>query len=170
MTRVGTPRLAIIAAVLLALAASACSSSGGSGPGSSTTIPSAAKSRTEIKSAFHILFDLANPAVDPKIAVVQNGASIKAAMTSEIKSALAKRAGGATVSSIAMEHGSACRAESLSSPCALVTYSIVSPSGAPLLANSKGFAVYRAPKWLVSKATICTLLTLANGNKAPAGC
>lgn len=153
----------------VALAGAACSSSPGSGAGPST-VPSPSKSASEIRGAFHTLFDLADPALAPKIAAVQDGSSIKAAISHAIDSSLAKKAGGATISQVSIEHGSACRSESLPSPCALVTYSIVSPSGKPLLPNSKGFAVYLAPKWYVSKETICTLLTFANGNTAPAGC
>ncbi len=162
---------------LLALAACACGSTpANSGattstaPTASSNAPTAAASRAAIEKAFKTLFDLADPSVPPKLAVVQDGQSIKAAMTSELSSPLAKKAAGAVVSSIQVKSGSACQTEALSSPCALVTYSIVSPSNKPLLANSKGFAVYVSSKWLVSKVTICTLLTLANGNKTPAGC
>jgi hypothetical protein len=165
---------------LVAIGAAACGSTpSGKSPSTSTSTststttvaqPSKDASQADIKGDFSTLFDLSNPAVTPKLAVIQDGSSIRLALTKELTSSLAKQAKGAIVSSIKIETGSSCRAESLASPCALVTYSIVSPSGAKLLPNAEGYAVYLPPKWYVSKDTICTLLTFANGNKTPAGC
>jgi len=177
MTSLRTGACAGALAMLLALGASACSSAPSSGgtttsstSAATTTSLSPAASKSAIKHAFSTLFNLANPAVAPKLAVIQDGQTLKATITKELKSALAKKAGGADVTAVALKSGSACSAETLTSPCALVTYNIVSPAHAVLLAHSKGFAVYVSQKWLVSKATICTLLTLANGNVRPSGC
>jgi hypothetical protein len=182
MTRKRSSLWSLAASGLLALVACACSttpntsgtttstttSSSSSSGGGST--PSPAMSKADIKKAYMTLFDLANPSIAPKLAVVQDGQALKATMTKELHSALAKKAGGAKVQSIKLRSGSACQTEALPSPCALVTYTIVSPTNKPLLASAKGFAVYVSSKWLVSKSTICTLLQLANGNKPPAGC
>lgn len=135
-----------------------------------TATMSVTQSRVEITKAFTTLFDLANPSVSAKVAVVQDGPSLKATFKRELKTALAKRAGGAKVLAVRIEHGGGCQTENLTSPCAAVTYDILAPSRSVLLANSKGFAVFTSSKWLVSKATICTLLALANGNVAPKGC
>jgi hypothetical protein len=136
----------------------------------SAPLPSAAVSKTDIGVSYTTLFDLSNPAVAPKLAVVQDGSSLKAAFTAAIKSKLAKEAAGATVLSVQVEQGMACTNEVLPSPCAVVVYNIFSPSKKVLLAGSKGSAVYESGHWLVAKTTICSLLTLDNGNKTPAGC
>lgn len=161
----------------LAVALAGCGSSGSSTTTtaagtstSATTAPSAAQSKTQITSAYMTLFDLSNPAVAPKVAVVQGGTGLTATFAKELKTPLAKRAGGAKVVSVKVEHGSSCQTEALGSPCAAVTYDILTPAKKTLLANSKGFAVYIGGKWLVAKSTICTLLSLANNNVNPKGC
>jgi hypothetical protein len=123
-----------------------------------------------IDKAYMALFDLANPAIAPKLAAVQDGAALRSAFAVALKSPLAKEAGGARVLSVAVQSKATCTAKSLPSPCALVTYDVLSPSGAALLTNQKGSAVNSRGHWLVSKTTICTLLTLDNGGTAPAGC
>jgi hypothetical protein len=115
------------------------------------------------------LFDLADPAVAPKLLVVQDGSALKAAFTAAIHSALAAEAGGAKVLAVTIEQGSSCTNLALPSPCATVTYDILSPTHAVVLANSKGGAVYIDSHWLVAKATICSLLTL-EAAKIPSGC
>lgn len=160
--------------VLVAVGLAACGSSGSATTTTAaptpTTLPSVAKSTAEIKSAYAVLFDLNNPAVAPKLAVVQDGSALKAAFTAALKSPLAKTAGGATVSKITIEHGSACKNEFLPSPCAEVVYSILSPTHTVLLPNSHGFAVYEHATWLVAKGTICALLELENSGAVPPGC
>ncbi|HKH88702.1 MAG TPA: hypothetical protein VKA05_07755 [Acidimicrobiales bacterium] len=116
------------------------------------------------------LFDLNNPAITPKLLVVQDGTALKAAFTAAIHSALAKEAGGAKVLSVTVEQGTLCTNQLLPTPCATVTYDILSPTKAVVLSNSKGAAVYISSHWLVAKTTICTLLTLDNGGKTPSGC
>ncbi|MGH9169258.1 MAG: hypothetical protein ACRD0Z_00040 [Acidimicrobiales bacterium] len=135
-----------------------------------STMPSAAKSDADIKNSYSILFDLANPAIAPKLAVVQDGQALKAAFTAALKSSLAKEAGGATVSKITLKSGSACTSEVLTSPCAAVTYNIVSPKNSVILPNGSGYAVYTAGSWLVAKSTICGLLALENNDVEPTGC
>jgi hypothetical protein len=117
-----------------------------------------------------VLFDLSNPTLAPKLAVVQNGSALEAAMKTALKSSLAKLAAGASVSAVTVETSAGCKGEFLPSPCAKVTYSILGKAHAVLLGNSVGFAVYEHAKWLVSKGTICTLLSLENGGKQPPGC
>jgi hypothetical protein len=139
-------------------------------PASTTTFPSQAASEAQIEKVYKTLFDLASPAIAPKLSSVQDGTTLKAAFTAAIASSLAKEAGGAKVLSVHIEGKSACGTEDLPAPCALVTYDILTPKGAPLLKNSRGFAVYSDGHWLVAKTTICTLLTLDNGGQTPSGC
>ncbi|MGH9303210.1 MAG: hypothetical protein ACRDZ5_02235 [Acidimicrobiales bacterium] len=101
---------------------------------------------------------------------MQDGQQLKQAMERALHSPLAKLAGGAKVNAVSLKSGGACSQETLSSPCAAVVYDVLSPKGKVVLANAKGFAVYVAPRWLVSKTTICALLTIDNGGKAPPGC
>ncbi len=154
--------------LLFALTLGACGSSVTAT--TTTTLPSPAASRTAIEHAYAVLFDLANPALAPKLAVVQDGSALKSAMKTALKSALAKSAAGATVSNIVIEQGSACRDELLPSPCAKVTYNVLSPTKAPVLRGAVGAALYQHEHWLVGKTTICTLLELASSGSVPPGC
>ena len=163
--------LALGPAVLLAGCSSASSGSTTStSTALITTLPSTAASRAEIAHAYSVLFDLADPAVAPKLAVVSGATGLKATFVAALHSALAKLAGGAKVHTVTLEQGAACGAELVTSPCAKVTYAILSPKGKVLLPGSVGLAVYSGGHWLVAKSTICTLLALENGNKTPAGC
>jgi hypothetical protein len=163
----------ICATALVALALAACGSS--SAPPTTTTtttttLPSIAQSTAAIEQAYTVLFDLSNPAVAPKLAVVEDGSALRSAMTTTLKTGLAKEAGGASTTSVSIERGAACSDETLSSPCAKVTYDIISPKGQVLLSHSIGLAVYKGGKWLVAKETICTLLELASGGSSLPGC
>ena len=94
-----------------------------------TTLPSPAASTAAIKHAYAVLFDLADPAVAPKLAVVQDGSALKSAMKTALKSGLAKEAAGATTQQGRRSStGAACKNELLPSPCAKVTYDILSPA------------------------------------------
>jgi hypothetical protein len=158
---------------LLPLAA--CSSSGAKATTTSAATandappPSPSQSDADIKNAYKILFDLANPAVAPKLAVVQSGQALQAAFTKALQSPLAKLAGGATVTSISLQTGSSCVKQSLPSPCAAVVYNIVSPKGSVLESKLNGLALFSGGHWLVGKLTICGLLSLESGS-TPAGC
>jgi hypothetical protein len=135
-----------------------------------TTLPPLKSSTTAIDHAYKTLFDLANPAIAPKLLVVQDGATLTKAFTTALHSALAKEAAGAKVVTVKIEKGAACSKEFLPSPCAAVTYDVLGPTGKALLTGSSGGAVYVNSRWLVAKSTICTLLTLDNGGTAPTGC
>lgn len=172
---------ALVVACLPAVLLSACSSSS-SGTTTTTTsatttssvvpssLPPTSVSDSSIKKAYATLFDLANPAIPPKLAVVQDGSSLKTAFTNAIHSALAKEAAGASVSKITILQGSACTNDVLPSPCATVVYDILGPNRKPVLTGSSGSAVYLSEHWLVAKTTICALLTLEAGGTTPSGC
>lgn len=160
------------AALFLTVALAACGSSGSSNPGptSSTQATSGAGAVAAVTAVYGTLFDLANPAVDPKVAAVQDGGSLRAALTTELSSPLAKEATGATVTSVQVDSASTCGDQGLPSTCAGVSYDILGTTGKPLFPTaSKGYAVYVGGKWLVAKETICGLLSLAGGGP-PAGC
>lgn len=135
-----------------------------------TTLPSLATSKADVAKAYSVLFDLANPAIAPKLAVVQDGAELKSAFTTALKSPLAKSAAGASVSKVTIEQGSSCKNEILPSPCAKVVYDILSPGGKVLLPNAAGLAIYQKARWLVARVTICTLLELESPGTTPPGC
>ncbi len=177
----GTVSGRLLVALLPALLLAACSSSS-SGTTTTTTsaattssnvpttLPPASVSDREIKAAYGTLFDLANPAIPPKLAVVQDGSSLRGAFTKAINSPLAKEAAGASVSKITIHEGSDCTNAVLPSPCATVVYDILGPNKKPVLSGSSGSAVYLSAHWLVAKTTICALLTLYAGGVAPSGC
>ncbi len=131
---------------------------------------STAASTAAIKHAYEVLFNLADPAVAPKLAVVQDGSTLESAMKAALRSPLAKSAAGATLSKITIERGAACKNELLPSPCAAVTYDILSPTKAVVLPNAGGLALYQHGHWLVGKTTICALLELENSGTVPPGC
>jgi hypothetical protein len=159
----------LVLLAIIGLALSACSSA--STPSTTTTtLPSVASSTAAIKHAYGVLFDLADPALSPKLAVIQDGSALSSAMKTALSSNLAKAAGGASVSAVTIEHGSACKNEFLPSPCAKVTYDILSPKKTVLLPDSGGLAIYEKAKWVVAKVTICTLLELEAGGTVPPGC
>jgi hypothetical protein len=135
-----------------------------------TTLPSAAQSTAAVKNAYSVLFDLADPELSPKLAVIQDGSALASAMQTALKSPLAKAAGGASVSKVVIEMGAACKNEFLPSPCAKVTYEILSPAHSVVLPSTDGLAVYQHSKWVVAKLTICVLLELENSGKVPPGC
>ncbi len=181
-------QLALLVAVA-AIALAACSSGAGSSASTSTTtttsttaapastttptvttLPPLKSSTAAIDYAYKTLFDLADPAIAPKLKVVQDGAALQKAFTAALHSALAKDAAGAKLDTVKIEKGAACAREFLPSPCAAVTYDVLGPTGKALLTGSSGGAVYVNSKWLVAKSTICTLLTLDNGGTTPTGC
>jgi hypothetical protein len=135
---------------------------------SGTTVPAATSAA--IDKAYMTLFDLASPAIAPKLAVVQDGSALRAAFTAALKSPLAAEAGGAKVLSVTLESTSGCSSNSLPPPCALVKYDVLSPAKQALLSNQNGSAIESGGQWLVSKSTICTLLSFTNGGTAPKGC
>ena len=124
-------------------------------------MPSEQQSITEVTSAYSTLFDLADPALAPKLAVVQDGPQLRSLVQSALSSSLAKSAAGARVLSVKIDQGSQCAAEQLTSPCAAVSYQVLAPSGKPLLAQPfSGWALYGGGHWLVAKGTVCGLLGL----------
>jgi hypothetical protein len=175
-----------LAVLILGIAATACSSKAATtttstlaapttstpvtstSAGPSTTVPS--KTSAGIDKAYMTLFDLSSPAIAPKLAAVQDGSVLRGAFKAALGSPLAKEAGGARVLSVTIESAAACSAKSLPSPCALVTYDVLSPAKTPLLTNEKGSAVESGGHWLVSKTTICSLLSLESAGATPPGC
>ncbi len=152
--------IVVSAAALLA----ACSSS-------TPAMPSASASKADIAHAYQTLFNMQDKAVGTKLAVIQNGSTLKNAITAALASPMAGEAAGATVNSVSILSDSGCKAEYLPSPCAAVGYSILLPSvSTGNLTGLKGFAVYENGRWVVSRSTICSLLTLENNNNAPQGC
>jgi hypothetical protein len=127
-----------------------------------------------IAQAYNTLFDLANPSVANKLAVIENGASLQQAMTEAESSRLSTSSGGATVTNVTLLSDTACQQTSLSSPCAKVVYDIVGTTGSVVLPGNEGYAVLINGNWLVAKVTICQLLglfyTAAGKTGTPPGC
>lgn len=142
-----------------------------SGSTSSSTTLSPQVSRTEIENDYRVLFDLTNPAIAPKVAVVQDGSKLEKAMNYGFHSSLAKLAAGAKITSINFLSPSQCSQEAQMSPCAKVTYFILGTNGSPVLGQaSTGYAVEISGKWYVSKSVVCSLLGFIYTNSTPPGC
>jgi hypothetical protein len=112
--------------------------------------------------------------VADKVAVIQNGASIEAALSQALSSSLAASAAGANVDDISFLDATGCSGASLPSPCASVTYDILGPTGTAILPGNQGYAVSINGSWLVATNTVCSLLGLfytAEGKTGnPPGC
>jgi len=172
--RRGRRRLAGGAAVAaLIMGAAAC---GSSTPSTTTVTYNKHTFKTQIGNAFSTVFDLGNPAITPKLAVIQDGQSVKGTFQVALSSSLASSSAGTSLNSATVLSSTQCKklTTPLPSPCAKVNYNINGPSGSPVLPNTTGYAVFINGKWLVSKSTICDLLGLfyqAEGKTGtPPGC
>ncbi|HUY23101.1 MAG TPA: hypothetical protein VMV22_12270 [Acidimicrobiales bacterium] len=164
---------AVIAA--LSLGAAACGSSGTTAASTTTAVTfNPATESTDIGAAYNTLFNLANPDVAGKVAVIQNGAQVQSALQDALSSSLASSSAGSKIDSVKVLTATTCRQASLPSPCAKVVYDILGTTGTAILPNSQGYAVFVDGHWLVAKATICGLLGLfyqaAGKTGSPTGC
>jgi hypothetical protein len=130
--------------------------------------------KPQVDAAYKTFFDLGNPSLDPKLAIIQDGSSLRSAVNAALTSSLAKSATGATIMSTAVISDAACTKAKVDTPCAKVTYSILGQGGMSLLGNETGYAVLVNNKWVVAKPTICSLLGLfyeaTGASGAPPGC
>jgi hypothetical protein len=154
-------------AVALACLLAAC--------GPSTPTVSVYTYLTQISKQYSTLFNFANKNISSKTAAIQDGSSLKQALSQALSSQLAKEATGARVVSGQVLSSSTCSQEASPSPCAKVSYEILGVNGQPLfLTPSSGYAVYANGEWLVAKATICGLLELfyseSGVSRVPPGC
>ena len=125
------------------------------GPSSPTTQPS---TEAQIVQAYTTLFDLSDPSVADKEAVIQNGASLATALEQAETSSLGQSATGAAVESVSMLEAPTCTQYDLPYPCAQVTYDISGTNGVVLLSGETGYAVEINGSWLVATSTVCDLL------------
>jgi hypothetical protein len=142
-------------AVCLLFATAACSSGGGG--------QSASSAKQEITTRWETFWGNKGSTAD-----LENGQQLQAAYAAESTNPLAKST-TAKVHSVDLLNSSDCKANGVPSPCAKVTYDIV-VNGQPALPNAAGYAVKQNGKWLVSKATFCSIGALGNNNVPPPGC
>ncbi len=130
--------------------------------------------RPQVTAAYKTFFDLGNPNLDAKLAIIQDGSSLRKTVNTALTSSLAASAKGASIMSATLLSDAACTKAKVDTPCAKVVYSILGAGGSSLLGNETGYAVYVDNKWLVAKATVCSLMGLfyeASGQSgSPAGC
>lgn len=175
------PRVLAVAVMAgLILGAAACSSS----PSSNATATTKATTTTiaidpttaqaDIATTYNTLFNLSNPDLAGKVAVIQNGQSISTALQQALSSSEASASQGSKIDSINILTASQCAKQSLPAQCAHVVYDILGTGGTAILPNNNGYAVFDNGHWLVAKVTICTLLGLfysAEGKTGtPPGC
>jgi hypothetical protein len=158
-----------IAGVALALGIVATAAACSSGPSINQ-----ATVKPQVTAAYKTFFNLGNPNLDAKVAVIQDGASLRNTVNTALTSSLAKSATGASIMSATLASDAVCTKAKVPTPCAKVVYSILGQGGMSLLGNETGYAVYVNNKWLVSKSTVCTLMGLfyeaTGASGAPAGC
>ena len=146
----------VVAVLLMALVLAAC---GGGGQ-------STADAQKEVSANWTTFFNGANTDTNAKSKLLQDAASLKAAIAAAAANPTEKMV-SASVKSVDIIKGTGCTTTGLTSPCAKVTYDIVA-NGSPLLPGATGYAVRQNGKWVVSKGTFCALISLA-GPK-PQGC
>ncbi|MHB8262376.1 MAG: hypothetical protein ACYDGY_01315 [Acidimicrobiales bacterium] len=128
--------------------------------------PNAAATRKEVAAAYASFFNLHNPSLSAKIDAIQDGNTLRKAVSAAMSSSLAKAAAGAKVSSVTPYTKTQCANTGLVYPCAKTDYAILSPSG-QTLSSGAGYAVYIDGKWLVAKSTVCGLLSLFSEYSKP---
>jgi len=174
-----TPRVVAVAVMAgLTLGAAACSSSPSTTATTKATTTTVAidpaTAQADISTTYNTLFNLANPDLASKVAVIQNGSSISAAMQQALSSSEASASQGSKIDSVNVLTAAQCAKQSLPPQCAHVVYDILGTGGTAILPNNNGYAVFTDGKWLVAKVTICTLLGLfysAEGKTgSPPGC
>ncbi len=168
-TRRRAPRaVALTVTVALSLTAAAC------GGGSSTPTFSKTQAKTDIANAYNTLFHFSSGTLASKVAVIQNGATVKPAMQQALASSESSASDGTTTDSVDFLTSAQCTKQSLPYPCAKTKYDILGTGGTAILPGNTGYAVLTNGKWLVAKTTICTLLGLfytAEGKTgSPPGC
>jgi hypothetical protein len=157
-----------VSVVLVAIAIAAAACGGSSGPTVNTRTAPA-----DIARVYDSLFNLSNKSVSVKLAAIQNGSSLRTAMTVVLATPLAAEASGAKVTHVKVLSDSQCQQAGVSSPCASVTYNVLKKNGTTLLPNARGYAVFVNGKWLVAKPTVCALFSEAYslvGKGTPPGC
>jgi hypothetical protein len=163
-----TPTLAL--ALILTVAACGSSSSTPASTSSSSTpaasspaapgspgTGSSSAAVAQITANWEKFFDASTPTAQ-KVTLLQNGSTFASAIDALIKFPLASNL-GAKVTAVTVN----------SATSAAVTYSITA-SGAPLLSNQKGVAVYQDGTWKVGDASLCALFKLVPGGTVPSAC
>ena len=117
-------------------------------------------SATAINQSFDTLFDFANGSITDKLAVVEDGANLRQAMTEALSTSFTAAATGARVDTSAMLSTSACARLSLTAHCAAVTYDAVGAKNAVLVPSSQGYVESINRRWLIAKVTVCGLFEL----------
>lgn len=157
----------LVAVLLAGSLLAAC----GGGPSAPTLDRKAAPAA--IRHAYDVLFDFSNPSIGDKVAVIEDGSSVRGALRQALASPLASLATGAKVTKTTILEDAACKAAAVPAPCARVRYDILGAKGAVLYGGSGGYAVFDGT-WRVAHSTVCGLLATMYetlGKKGtPSGC
>lgn len=134
---------------------------GACGGGSSAPSFDRAAAPAQIQHAYGVLFNFADPSVSAKVAVIENGASLRSALHDALSTPLAGLAKGAKVTKTTLLDAATCKEAGVRTPCAKVRYDLLGAKGSVLFSGSSGYAVYEK-RWLVAHSTICGLLETMN--------
>jgi hypothetical protein len=115
---------------------------------------------TAAGQSFNTLFDFADGSVTNKLAVVEDGETLRQAMTEAVSTPFVKAATGIKVNASTVLATPACAKATLPAPCALISFDVVGTGGAVILPNSEGYAVSIKGQWRVAKSTVCSLFEL----------
>src|SRR5437879_10572024 len=157
-----------VGAVAAGIAVTLAACGGGSSSSSSTTTTqSPAQATAAITANWTAFFNGANPNASSKLALLQNGNKLSAQFNKNLNNPAAATT-AAKVTNVAVLPASQCQQAAVPSPCAKVSYDLVSRStGAPLLAGQTGYAVFQNGQWQISQNTFCALIALT-GDQCPA--
>lgn len=166
--------LAVPAALALAVVAAGCGGGSSTPAASSTTTPPAssttpaasgtapadpAAAKAEITANWEKFFDSHTPRAQA-VALLEDGATLGAALDTAQKEREATK----------FDQKAKVKLIVFTSPTqANVTYDLMNGTQV-VLPGASGQAVLVDSTWKVSKLTFCTLVTLGNNGKAPAGC
>jgi hypothetical protein len=130
-------------------------------PAATTTTINEAAAKTAITTAFVSFLNSADPNFDARVALIQDGASIKSLFV-QLEQQNSKVASYGKVTDITLMSADDCSSNGYNSACAAVTYDIYLKSDPtkPALGGSKGYAVLDNGTWKVSRSTFCTLAGL----------
>jgi hypothetical protein len=131
--------------------------------GASTT--AVVDDKTAITNAIMLFFDMTNPDIDAKVAVLENGEKYRTMISDTLKDPVGSTL-STKVTAVDLLADSACPGAGVASPCAKVTHDLYT-GDLPALLNRVSYAIKVGGKWVVAAKSWCDLVKL-QGQTCPA--